>query len=636
MNTGLDLSTIYQLRNKFTIIAMTGRTCSGCTTISKQLGKGFDDGRDYPSFMEFELTHNSYRKYKIIYNYARINFKPFTVINYKDILTLFLLSKDFDEFINFLSSKALIKEFEKSKLAVKPDFSKEIVALKQLKGEFINFQKSFRDIDLENIKQGDNLDKLFKLFDDSKYKEFSSRVLNSLALSSVIKRNKVLQIIANNLRRSGSPYVIEDAICPECIFTIAELMNDVIKAYNKINSDNETETRIVIDSLRNPIEIMFFKQRFSAFYLVAINRDSESREEKVRLRFGNDYEDIQKLLKEEYQGGKGSEFYKQYVSDCIQKADIHITYRSFEEAQKRNANLKNKRDNTSPYFSWQMQLLKYVSLIAQPGLVTPSPEERCMQIAYTAKYNSGCISRQVGATVTDENYSIKAIGWNNTPEGQVPCNLRNAEDLLTDKDDITAFSPYERTDPEFRSVLVKNFQQQIKDNVENLCGRNVCFCFKTLKNSFSEGKNQVHTRSLHAEESAFLQITKYGGNGVKGGKLFTTASPCELCSKKAYQLNIKVIYYIDPYPGISKTQILEAGTPEYNPEVRLFNGAIGSAYHWLYQPFMAYKDELTLLLGNKIDDKLTKIQEEFTGQEKVYKQDIEDLKKRIKELEGTK
>jgi len=33
-----------------------------------------------------------------------------------------------------------------------------------------------------------------------------------------------------------------------------------------------------------------------------------------------------------------------------------------------------------------------------------------MQLAYTAKYNSGCISRQVGAAVTDESYSIKAIG----------------------------------------------------------------------------------------------------------------------------------------------------------------------------------------------------------------------------------
>ena len=103
-------------------------------------------------------------------------------------------------------------------------------------------------------------------------------------------------------------------------------------------------------------------------------------------------------------------------------------------------------------------------------------------------------------------------------------------------------------------------------------------------------KNQVHTRSLHAEENAFLQISRYGGQGLVGGCLFTTASPCELCAKKAYQLGISKIYFIDPYPGISKEHVLAGG--KYQPEVILFTGAIGQAYHELYQPVMAYKDEL--------------------------------------------
>jgi Cytidine and deoxycytidylate deaminase zinc-binding region len=139
-------------------------------------------------------------------------------------------------------------------------------------------------------------------------------------------------------------------------------------------------------------------------------------------------------------------------------------------------------------------------------------------------------------------------------------------------------------------------------------------CFKSLRNSITEGKNQVHTRSLHAEESAFLQITKYGGNGIKGGKLFTTASPCELCSKKAYQLGIKVIYYIDPYPGIAGKQILNAGAIENQPTVRLFNGAIGKAYHWLYEPIMSYKDELSLLLGQQTTDITSAFKKQMEGQ----------------------
>jgi deoxycytidylate deaminase len=266
-----------------------------------------------------------------------------------------------------------------------------------------------------------------------------------------------------------------------------------------------------------------------------------------------------------------------------------------------------------------MQLLKYISLIQHPGLITPSPEERCMQMAYTAKYNSGCISRQVGATVTDKYFSIKAIGWNNTPEGQVPCLLRNVEALInaTDEEltkpweeqspDLKAFTHYEKNNPKIKKAITDNFKANIQKNKDILKGRNICMCFKSLHNSCYDGKNQVHTRSLHAEESAFLQIAKYGGGGIMDGKLFTTASPCELCSKKAYQLGIRVIYYIDPYPGISQEQILEVGYK--NPDVRLFNGAIGNAYHWLYEPFMPYKEELSLLLNQDIKD-LTTIQSE--------------------------
>ena len=83
-----------------------------------------------------------------------------------------------------------------------------------------------------------------------------------------------------------------------------------------------------------------------------------------------------------------------------------------------------------------------------PGIINPTSIERCMQIAYTAKLNSGCLSRQVGAAITDSNFSIKAIGWNDVPEGQVSCNLRNRFDLV-DGNDSKAFTYFERNDENF-------------------------------------------------------------------------------------------------------------------------------------------------------------------------------------------
>jgi dCMP deaminase len=201
--------------------------------------------------------------------------------------------------------------------------------------------------------------------------------------------------------------------------------------------------------------------------------------------------------------------------------------------------------------------------------------------------------------------------------------------------DVAAFTNFEQKDPDFKTALNQHFRAPVEAHKENLQGRHVCFCFKDVKNSCADGKNQVHTRSLHAEESAFLQIVKYGGGGIENGKLFTTASPCELCAKKAYQLGIKVIYYIDPYPGISDEHILSAGNKPIKP--RLFDGAIGNAYHWLYDPVMAYKDEMALLLCNKFDDYATRQEKDaqkLKAESDKKDQTIAELKQQILELQN--
>ena len=108
-----------------------------------------------------------------------------------------------------------------------------------------------------------------------------------------------------------------------------------------------------------------------------------------------------------------SPFIMQNVASCLDSSDILI----------------NNRTDNSSYFYLKKNLLRYVSLIMNPALVLPTPVERCMQVAYTAKLNSGCISRQVGAVLTDSGYHLLSIGWNQQPEGQLPCSYRDLCEL---------------------------------------------------------------------------------------------------------------------------------------------------------------------------------------------------------------
>ncbi len=638
MAKGYDLSELYNLRRGFTIIALTGRTGSGCTTVANLMKRGFYS-KDYPSLKKLNLSVNTKKKYNIIYQYAKEYFKPYTLIPYIKVLTLCLLDDNFDKFIDFFSSVELKKSIEDFNSKIKEeesinridsDFTYATKKLKdnvQLRDKFNKLNRDILIIDFKDTKSETTLRSIHEIFFGKDF-EYVYDKINSSLRTITHKHNYVFQLISENLRKNGNPYDIEKYNTTD-IFSIALRLNAIIKSIRFHNIESKIiTTKIVIDSIRNPFEVMYFKQRFSAFYLFAINNNEDKRESDLNSKYP-DYNKLKVLLDKEYDGGKGKFFYKQYVRNCIEKADIHISFCSEKEVKTKN--LERKTD-IIPIITWQMQLIKYLSLIDHPGIITPSQEERSMQMAYSAKFNSGCISRQVGAAITDENFSIKAVGWNSTPEGQVPCLLRNSDELAefhkygsraVNDPTLESFTIFEKTNLKFKDVLLKEFNPNREENDHFLKGRNVCFCFKTLHNACYDGRNQVQTRSLHAEENAFLQITKYGGNGIKGGKLFTTASPCELCSKKAYQLGIKVIYYIDPYPGISENQILSVGLKR--PEIRLFNGAIGSAYHWLYEPLMPYKDELSILLNLEIND-LAKKQEEV----------IIRLQKEVDELKKTK
>lgn len=653
MSNKIDLNELYSSRTNFTVIGLTGRNGSGYSLVANGLTKEFEDLK-LPEPDTFSLEHNSYKKYKIIHKFVKENYTPFTKLSYRDFIILFLLKYKLSDFVAFISSEDCLNFIKSySKVKISTDFSEEIKLLNELNEDFEFYSN---ELDVNNLlNQNHNTDyakKWLTIFLSDDFRKFSRKIHDTLKHNSYAKHNLVLELITNNIRKSGNPFISKISEGSSSIFSLVSIINLTIKFIRKVNGDSKP-TKVIIDSLRNPFEINFFKQRFSAFYLIAINRDEKVRDKVLKRIYGEQYDEVKSLIEDEYNGGKGQGFYKQYVRECIEKADIHITYRTDIETKKFN----EKRDSsTSPYFSWNMQIVKYLALIDHPGLITPSPEERSMQLAYTAKYNSGCISRQVGAAITDTNYSVKAIGWNNTPEGQVPCNLRNIENLLSVSDEdlvdlqkierdvskgkvhtlnnnqieLSCFTPYERSNIEFKEALKLNYENGLKNSKSELKGRNVCFCFKSIHNSYTEGKNQVHTRSLHAEESAFLQITKYGGQPILNGKLFTTASPCELCSKKAYQLGIKVIYYVDPYPGISSEQILNVGTKK--PEVRLFNGAIGNAYHWLYEPLMAYKDELSLILNQNIEDLTKKQKHKISEQEVLIKNLLEEnnnLKKQL-------
>lgn len=544
---------------EFIIIGLTGRTGSGCSTASKILEKNrFEE--IYKTDVN-QLFGNEKRKNLIIYNYTVKNWQAFTVIKVSNVIALMVAEK--------LSVESPESHYQ---------LIKNLTASTSLKPEEIS--------------------KALKTKSQTHPTYETAEALNEELLSELGQSTykQLFQLFGDNIRRSGNPLNSSDVDGGAC-FSLARRIWDVIQNKKEALQKSSKKPFFVIDAIRNPYDAQYFKQRFSAFYMVAITVDHTTRRKRLtELNYTKTdihHLDYKEGIEAEELGASADELEKiknttpdpkkmlfgQNIGSCLEFADIFIDNPNDEIAK--NGNPRKLAD----------ELIKFYALMRRPGLVTPTPIERSMQIAFTAKYNSGCLSRQVGAVVTNSSFSVLSIGWNDVPKGQVSCNLRNVEYFLRQRDE-EAFSPFERTTKNFFEHIQKKFEG--KSSKLREAGKIPVYCFKSEYNDLKKTNNQVFVRALHAEENAFLQIALRGGVGIEGGFLFTTASPCELCAKKAYQLGIKKIYYVDPYPGISKELILLTG--EHRPEMVLFSGAIGRAYDQLYRPLMPVKDEVKYLM----------------------------------------
>jgi deoxycytidylate deaminase len=597
---------LYKLRRDFSILGITGKSGAGCSEIGKLLNE--DNFKEVTeNDVVIESNDVDELKYKICYNFLNHpnNWNKYSIINYTNILVLHLLfdakysASTIDSFrINVLD--IIINHHNRGGSSrFNTENRKELIeAIKRTVDE--DLYSNIKQLVCGTLSQSIRGTKTFSL---SNIEEKISQFIIELKRVDYFKTKILLHDIANNLRGHGSTKFNQLEPTLDKVYTVAETINQLIK---KLKVDGKV--KIVIDALKNSLELAYFKEKFAGFYCIAVNRIEDERlKHKTKEIKGFCSEDElpevlelnEKLSNTEHGGSdvNSGKFTAPDIENCIQKADYHIFHASQTENSEFYENLGYKKNDVS----LKRQLIKLIALIQQPGIITPSTNERLMQMAFNAKYNSGCISRQVGAVITDENGSIKGVGWNDVAANQIPCNLRSLIDLKDDKNSehFSEFEKGESSDAKEFYKSGKDFKTAISEiTIESnkLEGRNCSFCFKSCHNAYELKDNQVHTRSLHAEENAMLQITKYGGQGVKNGKLFTTASPCELCSKKAFQLGVKEIYYIDPYPGIAGNHILKGGRDiKNNPKLKMFIGAVGRGFHKLYEPLMAYKDELNIL-----------------------------------------
>jgi deoxycytidylate deaminase len=236
-----------------------------------------------------------------------------------------------------------------------------------------------------------------------------------------------------------------------------------------------------------------------------------------------------------------------------------------------------------------LRLERFLDLILRARLTTPTYAETAMYQAASAAGNSACLSRQVGAAVTDAQGDLLAIGWNDVP--QFGGGLYASEVPVDGRVHVLDNRCYNWkggkcwNDQEKGLLAQRVIDTLVVAKIVSVEDRSKGI--DALKNSSIRSLIE-YSRSIHAEMHALLAASQIGGQRVRGGKVFCTTYPCHACARHIVAAGIREVYYIEPYRKSLATKLHDDAITEdeeTRDKVRIlpFDGVSPRRYLDLFQ-----------------------------------------------------
>jgi deoxycytidylate deaminase len=280
----------------------------------------------------------------------------------------------------------------------------------------------------------------------------------------------------------------------------------------------------IIDSIKNIAEYnLLFTTYREMFYCFGVYSPLQFREEMLKSR-DMSVSRIHDIIDHD----SGEEIaHGQQVRDTFVKSDMFI---------------RNDSANRSVLSAI---LRRYLHLIFGTEIITPTSAESAMHHAWVASANSACLSRQVGAALTDENGGLISVGWNDVPRYGGGLYQSDNSAFQPDSTDQRCFNFGMCYNDEEKTLLAKElFEALVKNKIITDENRDVFIesVRKTKLQALLE-----FSRSIHAELHSLLCAIRSEGERVTRGKLFVTTYPCHACARHIIAAGISEVYYIEPY-----------------------------------------------------------------------------------------
>lgn len=312
---------------------------------------------------------------------------------------------------------------------------------------------------------------------------------------------------------------------------LAELAVNEIRVDRELNAKDKltgqyTPRRAchIIDSIKNQQELELLRAVYrEALYVVGVFAPVATREAALRDQ-GLTAAELAVLMDRD----SGEELDEgQTVEETFPQCDFFLRMDSNTETQLRS------------------RVERFLNLILGTQVITPTRAEMAMYAAASAAGNSACLSRQVGAAVTDSEGEILATGWNDVPRAFGDLYVT---DLLTDPNgdhDKRCWNHGGKCyNDEEKNLLAEHVIEALGDIVP--AGQRDKALQTVLRNKKLRGLIEF-SRSIHAEMHAILTALRQKGDRVRGGRLYVTTYPCHSCARHIIAAGIREVYFIEPY-----------------------------------------------------------------------------------------
>lgn len=200
------------------------------------------------------------------------------------------------------------------------------------------------------------------------------------------------------------------------------------------------------------------------------------------------------------------------------------------------------------------RLSRYLHIVFNTAIHTPTRAESAMYEASAAASNSACMSRQVGAAIVSSTGELIAVGWNDVPKfgGRLyteddQSQWDHAKKAVHDKDHRCFKWDRKICHNEIRRrAILDDIASKIAGSgllKEDVAASQV----RTILVGTDVDALTEYSRSIHAEMEAILSVAREGRHSLVGASLYTTTYPCHSCARHIVASGICIVTYIEPY-----------------------------------------------------------------------------------------